>query len=94
MTETKTGHDPETMRRVVNRLRRAEGQLHALVESIGPDANCRDVVIQLSAVSKALNRAGFMIVANALQDCLVEEGDNTHDGMDVAEIEKLFLALA
>lgn len=89
-----TGHDPETMRRVVNRLRRAEGQLHAVIASIGPDANCRDVVTQLSAVSKALNRAGFMIVANALEDCLVEDGDDTHDGMSVGEIEKLFLSLA
>lgn len=90
----RTGHDPETMRRVVNRLRRAEGQVHALIASIGPDANCRDVVIQLSAVSKALSRVGYMIVANALQDCFVEDGEATHDGMDIDEIEKLFLSLA
>lgn len=89
-----SGHDSAAMRKVVNRLRRAEGQLHALIASIGPDANCRDVVVQLSAVSKALDRAGFLIVANALQDCLVDEGDSTHDGMDVDEIEKLFLSLA
>ena len=50
-------HDPEAMKKVLNRLKRAEGQLHALVASIGPDANCRDVVTQLAAVSKALDRA-------------------------------------
>lgn len=88
-------HDSDAMRRVVNRLKRAEGQLHALVASIGPDANCRDVVIQLAAVSKAIDRAGFAIVASALQDCVSDEGETgTHDGMDVAEIEKLFLSLA
>jgi DNA-binding FrmR family transcriptional regulator len=90
------GHDAENMRRIVNRLRRAEGQLHALIGAMGPDANCRDVVIQLAAVSKALDRAGFAIVASALQDCLAENpaGTGTHDGMDKAEIEKLFMSLA
>lgn len=88
-------HDPEAMRRVVNRLKRAEGQLHALIASIGPDANCRDVVTQLAAVSKAIDRAGFAVVASALKDCATDTSDGaTHDGMDVAEIEKLFLSLA
>jgi DNA-binding FrmR family transcriptional regulator len=92
---TVSTHDSDAMRRVVNRLKRAEGQLHALITSIGPDANCRDVVIQLAAVSKAIDRAGFAIVASALQDCVSDESETgTHDGMDVAEIEKLFLSLA
>ncbi|MEO8094105.1 MAG: metal-sensitive transcriptional regulator [Pseudolysinimonas sp.] len=92
---TENSHDSEAMHRVVNRLKRADGQLHALIASIGPDANCRDVVIQLAAVSKAIDRAGFALVASALQDCVSADGDTkTHDGMDVAEIEKLFLSLA
>lgn len=103
MSETQTEtpnpagrHDAESMRGIVNRLRRAEGQLHALIASIGPDANCRDVVIQLSAVTKALDRAGFAIIANALQDCLAEDehATGTHDGMDASEVEKLFMSLA
>lgn len=89
-------HDPETMRRIVNRLKRAEGQLHALIAAIGPAANCGDVVTQLAAVSKALDRAGYAIIANAMQTCVVddEDGRDNHDGMTAAEIEKLFLTLA
>jgi DNA-binding FrmR family transcriptional regulator len=89
-------HDPEAMRRIINRLKRAEGQLHALVASIGPDAHCRDVVTQLAAVSKALDRAGYAIIANAMVSCAVDdtEGEGTHDGMTPDEIEKLFLSLA
>lgn len=88
-------HDSEAMRRVANRLKRAEGQLHALIATLEGDAHCRDVVIQLAAVSRALDRAGFAIVASALQDCVSDKGGTaTHDGMDVAEIEKLFLSLA
>lgn len=88
-------HDPEVMRRVVNRLKRAEGQLRALIASIDqPDADCREVVTQLAAVSKALDRAGYAIIANAMVSCAQEDGDGTHDGMSRDEVEKLFLTLA
>jgi len=89
-------HDPEAMRKVMNRLKRAEGQLHALTESMGADSNCKDVVTQLAAVSKALDRAGYMIIANALQSCTIDDadGEGTHDGMTADDIEKLFLSLA
>jgi len=86
-----TSHDPEAMKAIVNRLRRAEGQLHALIGAIGPEANCRDVVTQLAAVSKALDRAGFAIISNAMRDC-VDGGE--HDRMDSKELERLFLSLA
>jgi DNA-binding FrmR family transcriptional regulator len=88
---TTSDHDPEAMKSILNRLRRAEGQLHALIGAIGPEANCRDVVTQLSAVSKALDRAGFAIIANAMRDC-VDGGQ--HDQMDAKELERLFLSLA
>lgn len=86
-----TPHDPEAMKSIVNRLRRAEGQLHALTAAIGPEANCRDILTQLSAVSKALDRAGFAIISNAMRDC-VDGGE--HDQMDAKELERLFLSLA
>jgi len=88
---TTSDHDPEAMKSILNRLRRAEGQLHALIGAIGPEANCRDVVTQLAAVSKALDRAGFAIIANAMRDC-VDGGQ--HDQMDAKELERLFLSLA
>jgi DNA-binding FrmR family transcriptional regulator len=47
-------------------------------------------------VSKALDRAGYMIIANALQSCAVDDtdGEGSHDGMTADDIEKLFLSLA
>ena len=91
MTDAAASHDPDAMKSIVNRLKRAEGQLHALIGAMGPEANCRDVVIQLAAVSKALDRAGFAIISNALRDC-VDGGE--HDEMDARDLEKLFLSLA
>lgn len=90
MSDT-TSHDPEAMKAIVNRLKRAEGQLHALIGAIGPEANCREVVTQLAAVSKALDRAGFAIISNAMRDC-VDGGE--HDQMNARELERLFLSLA
>jgi DNA-binding FrmR family transcriptional regulator len=54
--------------------------------------DCEEVVTQLAAVSKALDRAGFAIVASGLQQCLVA-GDGI-DGVDVKKLEKVFLSLA
>ncbi len=53
------------------------------------------MVTQLAAASRALDRAGFKIIATGLKQCALEdkEGDGTADS-DRAELEKLFLSLA
>lgn len=78
-------------RKIINRLRRAEGQLGAVIKAVESGAECRDIVIQLSAVSKALDRAGFAIVASAMRTCMADPDDNS---MTPEELEKLFLTLA
>ena len=82
----------EAKRKIVNRLRRAHGQLGAVIAAVEADANCRDVVQQLSAVSKAVDRAGFLVVSTALKDCLANPEDPQQ--LDSDELEKLFLSLA
>jgi DNA-binding FrmR family transcriptional regulator len=84
------GND-ETIAEVLNRLRRAQGQLGGVISMIESGRECKDVVTQLAAVSRALDRAGFKIVATGLQQCAA---GGKADGMTEAELEKLFLALA
>ena len=84
--------DPTTMTPVINRLKRAQGQLAGVLRLLEEGRDCEDVVTQLAAVSKALDRAGFAIVASGLQQCLVAGGGI--DGVDVKKLEKLFLSLA
>lgn len=88
--------DPETKRRILNRLKRARGQLDAVIAAVEGDGSCQQVVTQLSAVSTALDRAGFSIVSCAMQNCLTDpEGTaEDDDGLTVAQLEKLFLSLA
>lgn len=85
-------HDPEAKRRVTNRLRRAQGQLTAVLQAVEDDAPCRDVVQQLAAVSKALDRAGFLVISSALKECLTDPEDA--GALRQEELEKLFLSLA
>lgn len=84
--------DPEAMTPVINRVRRARGQLDGVLRMLEEGRDCEDVVTQLAAVSRALDRAGFAVVASGLQQCLAAGGDL--DGVDVRKMEKLFLTLA
>lgn len=83
-------------KRIANRLKRAHGQLAAVIAAVESDAECRDVVIQLAAVSKALDRAGYAIISSAMRTCLVEaeDADDAHESLTVDELEKLFLTLS
>ncbi|GAB88894.1 metal-sensitive transcriptional regulator [Gordonia rhizosphera] len=86
--------DQESNTVVLNRLRRAHGQLAGVISMIEQGRDCKDVVTQLAAVSRALDRAGFKIVATSLRQCLT--GDETDNGEPMTEeqLEKLFLTLA
>ena len=84
---------PDQMTPVINRIKRAQGQLAGVLRLLEEGRDCEDVVTQLAAVSKALDRAGFAIVASGLQQCLVA-GDGDIDSLDVKKMEKLFLSLA
>lgn len=84
--------DEESMRPVLNRLRRAQGQLAAVITMVESGRDCKDVVTQLAAVSRALDRAGFKIVASGMRQCLTDDSDTPP--MTQEELEKLFLALA
>lgn len=80
---------PDDMGHVVNRLKRARGQLDGVLRMIEQGRDCEEVVTQLAAVSRALDRAGFTIIASGLRQCL-----STEDPVDIQKMEKLFLSLA
>lgn len=80
----------ETTKSATNRLRRAHGQLAGVIRMLEEGRDCEDVVTQLAAVSKALDRAGFAIIAGGLRECLTADEPEA----DSAKLEKLFLTLA
>ena len=88
----------EEMKSVLNRLRRAQGQIAGVIKMIEEGRPCDEVVTQLAAASRALDRAGFSIIATGLEHCMTEadgEGSTEMDRDQMrARLEKLFLSLA
>jgi len=86
--------DDACKREVVTRLRRVQGQVAGIITMIDEGRDCSEVVTQLAAVSRALDRAGFKVVANGLQQCAAAEERGEKPPMSSEQLEKLFLALA
>lgn len=84
--------DTEELNGVLKRLKRAQGQIGGIIRMIEDGRDCADIVTQLAAVSKALDRAGFAVIAAGLKQCITD--DPSGSGVDTASLEKLFLSLA
>ncbi|WP_269937924.1 metal-sensitive transcriptional regulator [Arthrobacter sp. HY1533] len=82
--------DADDVKPAINRLKRAQGQLNAVIRMLEEGADCKAVVTQLAAASKAVDRAGFSLIATGLEQCLAQEDS----AADRAELEKLFMSLA
>ncbi len=83
--------DPEELEPVVKRLRRAQGQLAGVLNMIEEGRDCADVVTQMAAVSKAIDRAGFTMISAGLQQCIRSDEDDTAAR---ERLEKMFMALS
>ncbi|MEU1696032.1 metal-sensitive transcriptional regulator [Streptomyces hirsutus] len=86
----------DELKSVLNRLRRAQGQIAGIIRMIEEGRDCEDVITQLAAVSRALDRAGFAIIATGLQHCMADGAQAATGDRDQmrARLEKLFLSLA
>jgi DNA-binding FrmR family transcriptional regulator len=86
--------DVDSMNAVLSRLRRAQGQLGGVIAMIEQGRDCKDVVTQLAAVSRALDRAGFKIISSSMRHCITSNEAGTPAPLTEDELEKLFLSLA
>lgn len=78
---------------VLARLKRVQGQVGGIIRMIEEGRDCSDVVTQLAAASRALDRAGFKIIATGMRQCMVSDDAGTRR-LNEAELERLFLSLA
>lgn len=86
--------DAEVLEGVVKRLRRAQGQIGGVIRMIEDGRDCADVLTQLAAASRALDRAGFKLVASGLRECAMRPGSGAGGMPSEEELERLFLSLA
>jgi len=76
---------------VRKRLRRAAGQVQAVERMLAEGRECREVVTQLSAATKALEQAGFKLVASGLLYCLENPEEAEATGYPLASVERMFM---
>lgn len=85
---------PEELTKLAHRLRRAQGQIGGVLRMIEEGRDCQDIVMQLGAVRRAVDRAGFSIIATGLKQCVTEAHERGDTEVDTALMEKLFISLA
>ncbi len=77
----------EEANRLINRLRRVEGQSRGLQRMIEAGRPCEEIFTQLAATKAALDRVGVLLISLKMRECLVEEADDT-DVASPAAVER------
>lgn len=83
----------ETVADVRTRLRRAAGQVAAVERMLDEGQDCKAIVTQLSAATRALEHAGFKLVSAGMAYCLTDPDRAEAEGYPLSEIEKMFVQL-
>ena len=79
---------------VKKRLHRAGGQVQAIERMLDEGRECREVVMQISAATKALEQAGFKLIASGLKYCVQQPDEAAADGYALEDVERMFMKLA
>lgn len=79
---------------VHRRLRRVEGQVQGVERMLADGREYREVVAQISAATKALEQAGFRLLAAGLAYCLEHPEEAAADGYAIDAVQKMFMKLA
>lgn len=77
----------EYNKKIVNRLKRSDGQLHGVLNMMEEGKDCADIVTQLSAVRSSIDRAMSLIVAENLVECVqdnLQEGNSSEEKVQQA----------
>ena len=85
-------NDAEQVAAIAKRVKRAQGQLGAVVRMLEEGRDCDEIVTQMSAVSKAVHTAAFTLISCSLEECITEGKRNSKEVTE--KLQKLFLSLA
>ena len=72
-------------KKIVNRLKRSDGQLHGVLNMMEEGKDCADIVTQLSAVRSSIDGAISLIVAENLVECVQDNIKNGSTGEESVE---------
>lgn len=84
----------DVVSQVRTRLRRVEGQIRGVERMLEEGRECRDIVTQISAATRALEQAGFRLISAGLTWCVEHPDEAAEGGYPLAEVERMFMKLA
>jgi DNA-binding FrmR family transcriptional regulator len=84
--------DEDQIQAITKRLKRAHGQMGAVVRMLEEGRSCEDVVTQMAAVGKAINTAAFTLISASLKECIADP--EIDSDLVTEKLQKLFLSLA
>ena len=75
----KKERDEKEFKDLMNRLKRIEGQVRGVENMLENDTYCTDILVQVSAITSALNSFNKVLLANHMKTCVA---DNIREGND------------
>lgn len=91
-TDSHVLQDADQIAAISKRLKRAHGQMGAVVRMLEEGRSCEDVITQMAAVNKAINTAAFMLISSSLKECIVDPAIDSESTTE--KLQRLFLSLA
>ena len=91
-TDRKKKRTEEERKKLIKRLKMAEGQIRGIQNMVENDAYCPDILIQVSAVTAALNSFNRELLACHIRSCVAEDirsGDDAAIDEFVKVLQKL-----
>lgn len=82
----------ESRAEILPLINRVHGQVGGIIRMLEEGRDCTDMVVQIAAASKALDKIGFKLLAANLRSCLADT-DGAHED-DEKTLERLFMTLA
>lgn len=80
----------EERKRIINRLKRLEGQIRGLQSMVESGQECEAVLTQIMAAKSALNQVGMHIIGHAMKQCLIDDEITDRDAL-IDETIQVFL---
>jgi DNA-binding FrmR family transcriptional regulator len=77
---------------IMKRVKRAQGQMGAVVRMLEEGRSCEEIVTQMAAVAKAVNTAAFTLISSSLKECITDPSADTEQV--TMKLQKIFLSLA
>jgi len=85
-------HEHKSIEKVISRLSKIEGHIRAIKKMLEEEQPCDQILIQMSAVKSALNKATTVLLEDHFDHCILEKNNNSILEKELLDFKKLLEA--